>query len=89
MAKKGITTSGRGAGFRGSVIDKVSTLIISAFGLIAALAWNSAIQGILALFLSTSSKVEGLVIYAVVVTIIAVVVTIYLTQLSKKVGGTG
>lgn len=73
---------------RSTTIEKISTLIISAFGLVAALAWNNAIQKVIALFLSTSSQVLGLLIYAVVVTVIAVVITIYLTRLSQKVSGT-
>lgn len=65
------------------MINKITTLIISAFGLIAALAWNSAIQKAVSQFLSTSSELGGLVIYAVIVTVIAVVVTVYLSRLSK------
>ncbi|MGI0100913.1 MAG: DUF5654 family protein [Candidatus Micrarchaeaceae archaeon] len=69
-----------------TTIEKVSALIISAFGFVAALAWNNAIQKVISIFLSTSSEVTGLLVYAVVVTVIAVVITVYLTRLSQKVG---
>ena len=65
-----------------AALNKVTTLIISAFGLIAALAWNSAIQKAVSQFLNTSSELDGLVIYAVIVTLIAVIVTVYLSRLS-------
>ena len=76
--KKEIDTIGNG------VIDKVATLIISAFGFVAALAWNTAIQKIIPLFLTPSNEVMGALAYAVIVTGIAVVVTIYLTRLSER-----
>lgn len=72
----------------GTVVEKVSTLIISAFGFVAALAWNNAIQKVISLFLATSSEVFGLVVYAIIVTVIAVVITVYLTRVSQKMVGT-
>ena len=69
--------------FRQEVISKVTILIISAFGLIAALAWNSAIQTAVTQFLGTSSQLGGLVAYAIIVTVLAVIVTIYLSRLAR------
>jgi thiosulfate reductase cytochrome b subunit len=69
----------------GNVIDKISTLIISAFGLVAALAWNNAIQKIISMFMGVSDQALGLVVYAVIVTLIAVIVTIYMTRLAGKI----
>lgn len=69
----------------GNVIDKVSTLVISAFGLVAALAWNNAIQKVISLFLNVSDQTFGLIAYAVIVTLIAILVTIYMTRLSSKI----
>ncbi len=74
--------------FKKQVVEKVSTLIISAFGLVAALAWNTTIQTAVTHFLGTSgSELEGLVVYAVVVTIIAVLATIYISRVSEKMKG--
>ncbi len=86
--KKAMGTAHGGAhAIGGNVIDKISALIISAFGLVAALAWNTAIQGVISLFLKTSSAVEGAVTYAVIVTVIAVVVTIYMGKVTSRIIG--
>ncbi|HEX2231392.1 MAG TPA: DUF5654 family protein, partial [Nitrososphaeraceae archaeon] len=58
------------------VIEKIAALITAAFGLIAALAWNTAIQEIFRLVFGEQSGVWAMIFYAVVVTIIAIVVTI-------------
>ncbi len=60
------------------LIEKLSTLITAAFGLVAALAWNSAIQSIFNLFFKDSSGLVAQIIYAVSVTLIAVYVTFLL-----------
>lgn len=60
------------------LIEKLSTLITAAFGLVAALAWNSAIQNIFNLFFKNNSGLVAQIIYAVVVTVIAVYVTFLL-----------
>jgi hypothetical protein len=68
------------------VIDKISSLMAAAFGLIAALAWNDAIKslfvegGPLAFVAS-----YGVWAYALLVTIIAVVATIWLGKIASKV----
>jgi Flp pilus assembly pilin Flp len=60
------------------MIEKLSALITAAFGLVAALAWNSAIQNIFNLFFKDNSGVSAQIIYAVIVTVIAVYVTFLL-----------
>ena len=61
-------------------------LITAAFGLIAALAWNTAIQEIFRLIFGDQSGVWAMIFYAVVVTIIAVVVTIMIGRAAEKAG---
>ncbi len=61
---------------KGQVLQTIATLITTAFGLIAALAWNEAIKAIILQFLPKGSDLTGLLIYAVVITIIAVIATI-------------
>jgi len=61
---------------KGQVLQTIATLITTAFGLIAALAWNEAIKAIILQFLPKGSDLTGLLIYAVLITIIAVVATI-------------
>ena len=66
------------------VIEKIAALITAAFGLIAALAWNEAIQEIFILIFGDQSGIWAMLFYAVVVTIIAVVVTIWIGRLAEK-----
>lgn len=64
----------------------MTSLIIVAFGLVAALAWNSAIQAIVKAVLGTSDSVPGLLTYAIIVTILAVIATVLITRASAKAG---
>jgi len=66
------------------VIEKIAALITAAFGLIAALAWNTAIQEIFRLIFGDQSGVLAMIFYAVIVTIIAVVVTIWIGRVAEK-----
>lgn len=68
------------------VIEKIAGLITAAFGLIAALAWNTAIQEIFRLIFGDQSGIWAMIFYAVVVTIIAVVVTIMIGRAAEKAG---
>jgi hypothetical protein len=66
------------------IIDKLAALVTAAFGLIAALAWNGAIK---AVFLKVFGEAEGLgpmLVYAVVVTLIAVIVTLWIAKAAEK-----
>jgi len=69
------------------VIEKLSALIIAAFGLVAALAWNGAIQAIFKQYFGTSESVSAMLSYAVIVTVIAVIVTIWIGKLESKAKG--
>ena len=55
-----------------------------AFGLIAAGAWNKLISDVIALFLKPGSGVVAELIYAVIVTILAIVVVQSLAKLAQK-----
>ncbi len=70
------------------VITQMLTLATSGFGLVAALAWNSLIQEIvnnyIKKFLPSGSGITSLLIYALVVTILAVVVTLQLSQIKER-----
>jgi ABC-type multidrug transport system fused ATPase/permease subunit len=69
------------------VIEKIAALITAAFGLIAALAWNEAIQEIFRLVFGDQSGIWAMLFYAVVVTIIAVVITIWIGRVAEKQTG--
>lgn len=70
------------------ILKQMLTLATSAFGLVAALAWNQLIQEVVNQYikplLGASSGVISLLIYAVIVTILAIVVTISLTKLAER-----
>lgn len=66
------------------VLSKTITLIISAFGLVAALAWNEAIKAFLASIFKQEAGIASLFVYALLVTILAVFVTVYLSKVSAK-----
>jgi hypothetical protein len=65
-------------------LDKMAALITAAFGLIAALAWNEAIKAIFKEIFGEADAIGPLLIYAIVVTVAAVILTILVAiQLSK------
>jgi len=66
------------------VIEKLAMLITAAFGLVAALAWNGAIQAIFKAVFGTSDTIGAMLTYAIIVTIIAVIVTIWIGKLEKR-----
>lgn len=66
------------------VIEKLAALITAAFGLVAALAWNGAIQAIFKQVFGDAGSILAAILYAVVVTIIAVVATIWIGKASSK-----
>ncbi len=68
------------AGYLGTMI----ALATVAFGLIAAGAWNKFISDVIALFLKPGSGVLAELIYAVLVTILAIVVVQSLAKLAEK-----
>ena len=69
-----------------TVIKTIITLVTTAFGLVAGLAWNDAIQKLIESIMGAGDALTGLFIYAIVVTIIAVVVTILLARVAAKMG---
>jgi len=70
------------------IIEKIASLSTAAFGLVAALAWNGAIQSIFKKLFDTSEGIVSMLVYAVVVTIIAVLVTIWIGKVSSKAKNT-
>jgi hypothetical protein len=76
---------------KSSLIEKLAALVTAAFGLVAALAWNDAIK---ALFIGPcGSETAGALCalssggpwaYAVIVTILAVFVTIWIARVAER-----
>lgn len=68
------------------VLDKMLALVTAAFGLVAALAWNDAIQAVFKAVFGSQSSIPAMLGYATFVTIVAVVVTVYMGRLVEKAG---
>lgn len=73
--------------FREELVAQMSKLATSGFGLVAALAWNEAVQEFVAEFIEPRIPGSGLAykfIYAVLITILIVLVTYYLSKISAR-----
>jgi len=65
--------------------ERIITLILAGFGLVAALAWNDAIQNLFnVLFPKGSSGLIGKFIYAFIVTVILAIISLQLKKISEK-----
>lgn len=75
-------------GLRKEAEDKIVNLITASFGLVAALAWNQAIQEFITTyikpFFGKNSGVISSLIYAIIVTIFAVIITYFLAKFAKQ-----
>lgn len=73
---------------RRHAFKQMLTLASSGFGLVAALAWNELIKEIVDRYIKpvagTNSGVISLLVYALLVTLLAVLVTYNLSRLSQK-----
>ncbi len=70
------------------VIRQMITLATSGFGLVAALAWNNVIQefvnNYIKKYLDVGSGLISLLIYAILITALAVTVTYQLSKIAEK-----
>ena len=70
------------------IVKQITLLSTSGFGLVAALAWNSVIQEFVNTYikklLPAGSGIISLLIYALIITTIAVIITLQLSKLSEK-----
>lgn len=67
-------------------IQTMIALASASFGLVAALAWNEAIKATLKL-LGLGDSLAGLYTYAILATVLAIVVLVWLGKLAAKIGG--
>ena len=71
-----------------AVIKQMTALATSGFGLVAALAWNNVIKETVEVYIKPligdASGLASLVIYAIIITILAIVVTFQLSRLEQK-----
>ncbi len=69
-----------------AMVQTMISLASASLGLVAALAWNEAIKALLA-ELNLGDSLSGLFLYAVIATVIAVVVLILLGKAAARLGG--
>ena len=67
------------------MLEKVSELATAGFGLVAALAWNDAIQTLFKEIFGTQSAVWAKFIYALLITSLVVLLTVKIGNLINKV----
>jgi len=67
-----------------AVKEKMLTLILGAFALVAALAWNDAIQTLFNTLFPKSNGLIGKFIYALIITVIVVVISLRLKKISEE-----
>jgi len=67
-----------------AVQEKTITLILGAFALVAALAWNEAIKSLFEQLLKNSGTLIGKFVYALIVTGIVVIISVQLRKIAKQ-----
>ncbi|MGD9562655.1 MAG: DUF5654 family protein [Pyrinomonadaceae bacterium] len=70
-----------------AIIQSMITLASAALGLVCALAWNDAIKTAMKAILGEDDSLAGLFIYAILATLLAVVVLLILAKAAAKIGG--
>jgi len=74
--------------YRKAIVEQMLKLATSGFGLVAALAWNELIKTTINEYVKTrisvGSGIISLAIYALIVTFLAVFVTLQLSKLAEK-----
>lgn len=68
------------------IMETILGLITTAFAFVAGLAWNDAIQKLIEQLVGTGDALSSLFTYAIIVTIIAVLVTVLLARFAAKMG---
>ena len=67
------------------VLDKFAELITVALGLVAALAWNTAIQNLFAMiFGKAGSALIGQFVYAIIITLVVIFATIAVSRAADR-----
>lgn len=68
-------------------VQTMITLASASLGLVAALAWNEAIGTTIKVIFKTGDSLVGLYAYALLATVLAIVVLAYLGRLAARIGG--
>ena len=69
----------------GEVLDKFAELITTALGLVAALAWNTAIQNLFdKIFGEAGGELAGQFFYAILITIVVILATLSVARAAER-----
>ena len=68
--------------FNAKFIETLTTLLTTAFGLVAAFAWNEVVKGAISTYIAPGSTIISQLIYAVLVTLLAVLISFQLGKLA-------
>lgn len=71
-------------GLRSEFLKTMAQFVVAAFAFVAALAWNDAIKGLIDRFIAAGSTLVSKLIYAIIVTCLAVLVTYYFGKLTQE-----
>ncbi len=69
------------------IVQSCIALASAALGLVAALAWNDAIKALMKELLGENEGLAALFTYAILATLIAVIVVLVLAKIAAKIGG--
>ncbi len=69
------------------VLQTMIALASASLGLVAALAWNEAIKATIQQIFGTGESLAGLYTYAIIATLLAVVVLLLLARAASRIGG--
>jgi hypothetical protein len=69
---------------RSAYLQTMISLASAAFGVVAALAWNGAITALVKQIFGTGGQIVSLFIYAILITIVAVIVMVNLGRLAEQ-----
>lgn len=72
------------ASLKRELAERVSTLATAGFGLVAALAWNDAIQALFQRLFGSASGIVAKFLYAAVITVVVVFVTRHLARVADR-----
>ena len=85
IQNKIVAIKDHGAKLEKEIREKTLGYIVTSFGLVAGLAWNDAIKSMIEEFFPLhKDTLKAKTIYALVITVIVVSVSIYLSRLFKK-----
>lgn len=70
--------------FKVQLLETFASLITAAFGLVAALAWNDTIKAAVKAVFGTSDDLTGMLVYASIVTVLAVIMTLLIARSLSK-----